>query len=45
MIHWSELTSPELGDRIDAHSVAIMVLGAVEQHGCAMPRWTVLAAI
>jgi len=40
MIHWSELTSPELGDRIDAHSVAIMVLGAVEQHGPHLPLAT-----
>lgn len=40
MIHWSHLTSPELGERIDANSLALMVLGAIEQHGPHLPLAT-----
>jgi len=40
MIQWSHLTSPELGERIDGSSVALMVLGAIEQHGPHLPLAT-----
>jgi creatinine amidohydrolase len=38
MIHrWSELASPELRDRIHDRSIAVLVLGAIEQHGPHLP--------
>lgn len=40
MIHWSHLTSPELGQHIDANSLALLVLGAIEQHGPHLPLAT-----
>ncbi len=40
IFHWPELTSPELDDLVDASSVAILVLGAIEQHGPHLPLAT-----
>jgi len=40
MMHWTELTSPELGERLDSTKVALMVLGAIEQHGPHLPLAT-----
>jgi creatinine amidohydrolase len=40
MIHWSHLTSPELSETIDDRSVALMALGAIEQHGPHLPLAT-----
>ena len=40
MMHWTELTSPELGECVDKSCVAVMVLGAIEQHGPHLPLAT-----
>lgn len=41
MIHqWQHLTSPELAERAGADALAVMVLGAIEQHGPHLPLST-----
>jgi len=37
MTRWQQSTSPELAERLGADSVAVMALGAIEQHGPHLP--------
>jgi creatinine amidohydrolase len=37
MMNWHELTSPELVERVTEETVAVMALGAIEQHGPHLP--------
>ncbi|MBE0489210.1 MAG: creatininase family protein [Halomonas sp.] len=37
--HWQDLTTPELAE-LPEESVAVMVLGAIEQHGAHLPLST-----
>ncbi|MCG5496137.1 creatininase family protein [Ectothiorhodospira variabilis] len=37
---WQDLTAPELASRMGPETVAVMVLGAVEQHGPHLPLST-----
>lgn len=38
--HWHHLTSPELAERAGPDALAVMVLGAIEQHGPHLPLST-----
>jgi creatinine amidohydrolase len=38
--HWQHLTSPELAERAAPDALAVMVLGAIEQHGPHLPLST-----
>ena len=36
-MNWQQLTSPELAERVDNRTVAVLALGAIEQHGPHLP--------
>jgi len=38
--HWQHLTSPELAERVRPEAVAVLALGAIEQHGPHLPLST-----
>ncbi|WP_110675502.1 creatininase family protein [Salinicola sp. RZ23] len=40
VLHWQDLTGPELAARVDAHTVAVLPLAAIEQHGAHLPLST-----